>query len=134
MIDSSIRRCKKSVIHGDHTIAVRSRGLLLFCLIVGVIAGCASPESLEMGSYDPSQDQRAIAGYYRNQAIAMREKAHAQTTAAARYEGLFGPEADLVTGARLLADYYAHRAQELERLAAAHAAVAHTGQRPAAGP
>jgi hypothetical protein len=96
------------------------------------ISGCASPEPMNMGSYDPSQNQMVIANYYRNQAIAMREKANAQTTAAARYEGLFGPEADLVSGARLLAGYYEHTANELERLAEAHAAVARTGKRPTA--
>lgn len=134
MIDRSIRRCKKSVIHGDHTIAVGSRRLLLFCLIINVISGCASPESLEMGSYDPSHDQRAIAGYYRNQAIAMHEKAKAQTTTAARYEELFGAESDLVSGARLLAHYYEETALELERLAEAHASVDRTGRRPTAFP
>ena len=132
MIDSSIRRCTKSVIHGGHTIAVGSRGLLLFCLIIGVISGCASPESLEMGSYDPSHDQRAIAGYYRNQALAMHEKAKAQATTAARYEELFGAESDLVSGARLLAHYYEETALEFERLAEAHASVDRTGRRPTA--
>lgn len=134
MIDSSIRRCKKSLIHGDDTIALGSRGLLLCCLIIGVISGCASPESLEMGSYDPSHDQRAIAGYYRNQAIAMHEKAKAQTITAARYEELFGTESDLVSGARLLAQYYEETALELERLAEAHASVDRTGRRPTAVP
>ncbi|MDH5724477.1 MAG: hypothetical protein OEY60_03310 [Nitrospira sp.] len=134
MIDSSIRRCKKSVIHGDHTIAVRNRGLLLFFLIISVTSGCASPESLEMGSYDPSHDQRAIAGYYRHQALAMHEKAKAQTTTAARYEELFGAESDLVSGARLLAHYYEETALELERLAKAHASVDRTGRGPTAVP
>jgi hypothetical protein len=85
---------------------------------------------MEMGSYDSVHDQQAIAGYYRNQAIVMREKANAQITAAARYEGLFGPDDDLVSGARLLADYYEQTAKELERVAEAHAAVDRTGQRP----
>lgn len=124
-------------------LAVRDRRLLLVCAIMIMSAGifgCVSPdvidmrEVIDMRSFDPSQDQRAIAGYYRNQAMAMRERAHAQTTAAARYEGLFGPEADLVSGARLLAGYYGHTADELERRAEAHAAVARTGQRPATVP
>jgi hypothetical protein len=99
-----------------------------------VISGCATTESLEMGSYDPSHDQRAIAGYYRNQAIAMHEKAKAQTTTAARYEELFGVESDLVSGARLLARYYEETALELERLAEAHVSVDRTGRRPTAVP
>jgi hypothetical protein len=82
-----------------------------------------------MSSYDPAQDQTAIADLYRNQAGAMREKAQAQTTAAARYEALFGPEADLVAGARLLADYYEQTAKDLDRLAEAHASVRHTQPR-----
>ena len=131
MIDSSIRRCKKSVIHGDHAIAVAGRGLLV-CLIIGVISGCASPESFEMGSYDPSHDQKAIAGYYRNQALAMHEKAKSQATTAARYEELFGAESDLVSGARSLAQYYEQTALELGRLADAHASVDRTGRRPTA--
>lgn len=132
MIDSSIRRCKKSIIPGDHAIAIESRWLLLCCLIIGVISGCASPESLEMGSYDPSHDQRAIAGYYRNQALAMHEKAKAQATTAARYEELFGADSDLVSGARSLAHYYEQTALELGRLAEAHASVDRTGRHPTA--
>jgi hypothetical protein len=130
-IDRSIRRCWKNVIHGTHAVAVAGRGLL-FCLIIGVISGCASPESLEMGSYDPLHDQRAIAGYYRNQALAMHEKAKAQATTAARYEELFGAESDLVSGARLLAHYYEETALELGRLAEAHASVDRSGRRPTA--
>lgn len=133
IIDRSIRGWWKNVIHGTHAIAVAGRGLL-FCLIIGVISGCASPESLEMGSYDPSHDQRAIAGYYRHQAIAMHEKAKAQTTSAARYEELFGAESDMMSGARLLAHYYEETALELERLAEAHASVDRTGRRPTAAP
>jgi len=132
MIDNSIRRCKESVINSGHTIAVGSRGLLLFCMIIGVISGCALPESLEMSSYDPSHDQRAIAGYYRNQALAMHEKAKAQATTASRYEELFGAESDMMSGARLLAHYYEEIALEFERLAEAHASVDRTGRRPPA--
>ena len=97
------------------------RQILLVCLLG--IGGCASYESVEMNSYDPGHDQTAIADLYRNQAAEMREKANAQATAATRYEALFGPEADLVYGARLLAHYYEQHAQELERIAEAHAAV-----------
>ncbi|MBX3330809.1 MAG: hypothetical protein KF722_10440 [Nitrospira sp.] len=100
---------------------------LLVCLLG--IGGCASSEPLDMSSYDPSHDQKAIASYYRDQAVSMREKANAQATAAARYEALFGPEADLVSGARLLARYYEQTAQELERVAEAHAAVDRSRQR-----
>jgi hypothetical protein len=83
-----------------------------------------------MGSYDPAHNQKAIAGYYRNQAIVMREKAEAQATAAARYEALFGPEADLVSGARSLAHYYQQTALELDRIAESHASVDRARQRP----
>lgn len=108
--------------------AVKVGGTLLVCLL-GIV-GCASQEPLDITSYDPSQDQTAIAHLYRNQAGMMREKAHAQATAAARYEALFGAEADLVSGARLLAHYYEQTAQELERRAAAHAAVGRNRPRP----
>jgi hypothetical protein len=130
VIAESIHRGKKCVIHGNRT----ARSLLLFCLVVVGISGCASPESIDMGSYDPAHNQKAIAGYYRNQAIMMREKAEAQATAAARYEALFGPEADLVSGAKSLAHYYEQTAQEFERVAEAHASVARSGKRPTAVP
>jgi hypothetical protein len=98
------------------------------------ISGCVSPEAIDMGSYDPAHDQKAIARYYWNQAIAMREKSNAQATAAARYEALFGAEADLVSGAKSLAHYYAQTAQELERVAQAHAAVDRSMRTPTAVP
>lgn len=47
----------------------------LVCLMA--IGGCAADESLDLSSYDPSHDQMAIAGYYRDQAVTMREKANA---------------------------------------------------------
>lgn len=103
-------------------------GGLLVCLLG--ISGCAADEPLDLSSYDPAHDQKAIAGFYRDQAVTMREKANAQATAAARYEALFGPEDDAVAGARALADYYEQSAQELERLAEAHAAVGRNRPRP----
>jgi DICT domain-containing protein len=106
-----------------------SRSLLLVVIMLGM-SSCVPPESIDLSSFDPAYDQTAIAGYYKNQAIAMREKADAQVTAAARYEALFGSEADLVSGARSLARYYEQTAKELARLAEAHETVARTGKRP----
>ena len=134
MSDMSRRRCEQRKSYGDQTIALRGRGLLLCCIVVLVFSGCASHESIDMGSFDPAQDQKAIARYYWNQAMAMREKATTQATAAAHYEGLFGPEADLVSGARSLAHYYEQTAQELERVAEAHAAIDRNRRRPLANP
>ena len=104
---------------------------LLVCLL-GIGGGCASYEPLDMSSYDPSDDQKAIASYYQDQAVSMREKANAQVTAAMRYEALFGSEADMVSGARLLAHYYEQTAQELERIAESHASVGRAGRHPKA--
>ncbi|MBS0183191.1 MAG: hypothetical protein JSS39_12380 [Nitrospira sp.] len=115
-----------------HTSTAEVGWIMLVCLIA--IGGCASHEPLDMSSYDPSHDQKAIAGYYRDQAVAMREKADAQATSATRYEAIFGPEAGLVSGARSLARYYQQTAQEFERLAEAHASVGRTRRRPAAVP
>lgn len=115
---------------GDEMIALESRMLLVSVVLLG-IAGCASPESIDLDSYDPSHNQTEIATYYRNQAVAMREKAGAQATAAVRYEGLFGPEADLVSGAKSLAHYYEQTAQELERVAQAHETVDRNKRTPA---
>jgi hypothetical protein len=105
--------------------------LLVLCVLAAV--GCA--ESVvpieDMTSFDPSQDQMAIAGSYRAEAVALKEKAAALAESVARYEGLFGPQSDLVSGARQLSQYYVEAAQELERRAEAHAEVARTGrQRP----
>ncbi len=133
MFDTSIHRSKQREHQSDPASAVLGRVLLLFAMAMG-ISSCASPESIDMSSYDPSHNQAVITNYYRNQAMVMREKASAQTTAAVRYEGLFGPEADLVSGARLLAVYYEQTAKELDRLAEAHAAVARTGRRPTTVP
>ena len=80
-----------------------------------------------MTSFDPSQDQVAIAGYYRDQAMDLQEKAAELAESAVRYERLFGPQSDWVSGARQLSQYYAIAAQDLERLAEAHAEVARTG-------
>ena len=132
MIDLSSRRCEKRKGHGDQAITLSRRSLLLCCLIVGVFTGCASTESIDLDSFDPSHNQTEIANYYRNQAVAMREKADAQATAAVRYEALFGPEVDLVSGAKSLAHYYEQTAQELERVAQAHEAVNRNKRAPAA--
>jgi hypothetical protein len=132
MIAKPIHKCEQRAINGHHAITLRARCLLLSCLTMVGISGCASPESIDLGSYDPAHNQKVIAGYYHNQAIVMHEKANAQVTAAARYEALFGPEADMVSGARSLARYYEQTAEELERLAEAHASVARTGKRPTA--
>ena len=128
MISGSSRAAEKRAFPGDHALALMGRSLLVVGIMLGM-SGCVSPQSIEMGSYDPAYDQKAIAGYYRNQSVALREKAHAQATAAVRYEALFGPDSDLVSGARALARYYEQTAQELERVAEAHASVDRAGRR-----
>ncbi len=102
---------------------------ILVLLYVLTAAGCAQPiETIEMTSFDPSHDQMAIAGYYRDGAMDMREKAASLAESAVRYEQLFGPQSDWVSGARQLSQYYAAAAQEQERLANAHAEIARTGR------
>ncbi len=132
MSDMSSPRCEPRKSHGDQAIGLSCKGLLLCCIVVSVFSGCASPESIDLDSFDPSHNQMEIANYYRNQAVAMREKADAQATATVRYEALFGPEADLVSGAKSLANYYEQTAQELERVAQTHEAVARNKRTPAA--
>ena len=132
MIDTSGRRCEERKSPGDEAKALIHGGLLLCCLALAGISGCATPESIDLDSFDPSHHQTEIANYYRNQAVAMREKADAQATAAVRYQALFGPEADLVSGAKSLAHYYEQTAQELERVAQAHEAVDRKKRPPAA--
>lgn len=102
--------------------------LITLCLFAW--SGCAQSLVIDMASFDPAQDQTAIAGYYRHQARDLREKAAVLAESAARYERLFGPQSDWVAGARQLSQYYAAAAQELERRADAHAEVARTGRPP----
>ena len=131
MIDMFSRRCELIESPADQAIAFISRGLLLCCMALGGVSGCASRESIDLDSFDPSHNQTEIASYYRNQAVVMRERADAQATAAVRYEALFGPEADLVSGAKSLAHYYEQTAQELERVAQAHETVDRNKRTPA---
>ena len=70
----------------------------------------------------------AIADYYRAEAVALKEKAAALAESVVRYEHLFGPQSDWVSGAKQLSQYYAEAAEELERRAEAHAEVARTGR------
>ncbi|MGH7147710.1 MAG: hypothetical protein ACREIJ_07415, partial [Nitrospiraceae bacterium] len=81
---------------------------ILFVLCLFTAAGCAQPvATLDMTSFDPSQDQMAIVGYYRDQAMDLREKAASLAESAVRYERLFDPQSDWVSGARQLSQYYA---------------------------
>lgn len=107
----------------------RSGWIAIIALGALVAFGCAASASIDMTSFDPSQDQVAIAENYRREAMAMRQKAESLASTAARYERLFGPHSDLVSGARLLSRYYAEAAQELDRLAHAHEEVARPGRR-----
>ena len=132
MSDTPSHRCEERTSHGDQVIALIRRGLLLCGMALVGISGCTSPESIDLDSFDPTQNQAEIANYYRNQAVAMRERADAQATAAVRYEALFGPEADLVSGAKSLAHHYEQTAQELERVAQTHEAVDQKKRTPAA--
>jgi hypothetical protein len=91
-------------------------------------AGCAQPvEMIDVTSFDPSQDQMAIANYYRGEAMVLKEKAAVHAESAVQYEHLFGAQSDWVSGARQLSQYYAAAAQEQERRAEAHAEVPRTG-------
>jgi hypothetical protein len=100
--------------------------LIVLCSLVAT--GCAQPvETIDMTSFDPSQDQMAIVGYYLGQALDLRKKAASLAESVLRYEHLFGPQSDWVSGARQLSQYYAAAAQDLERLAESHAEVARTG-------
>ena len=104
------------------------RGVLVaFCLLAA--AGCAQPvQTVDTTSFGPSQDQMTIAGYYRSEAMALKEKSAAIAESAVRYEHLFGSQSDWVSGARQLSQYYAVVAQDLERRAEAYEEAARTGQ------
>lgn len=94
--------------------------VLILLSIVGV-TGCALPaETSETASLGSSQDQQTLAGYYRDEAATLREKAAMIAESAVRYERLFGPRSDWVSGAQQLSHYYAVAAQDLERRAEAY--------------
>ena len=101
--------------------------LILLCSLAA--AGCAQPvETIDRTSVDSLQDQMAVAGNYRAEAMVLKEKAAAIAESAVRYEQLFGPQSDWVSGARQLSQYYAVAAQDLERRATAYAEAAQTGR------
>ena len=101
--------------------------LILLCSLAA--AGCAQPvETIGTASVDQLQDQMAIAGNYRAEAMVLKEKAAAVAESAVRYERLFGPQSDWVSGAQQLSQYYAVAAQDLEHRADAYAEAARTGQ------
>ena len=92
-------------------------------------AGCAKPvQTVDTASFGPLQDQQAIVGYNRAEAMVLKEKAAAIAESAIRYERLFGPQSDWVSGARQLSQYYAVAAQDLERRAQAFEEAARTGK------
>ena len=102
--------------------------LILLCSFAA--AGCTQPAAkIDTTDFGPSQDHMAIAGYYRDQAMVLREKAGSVAESAVRYEHLFGPQSDWVSGALQLSEYYAVAAQDLERRAEAHTDAARTGGR-----
>lgn len=103
-------------LHSHHV----GRGVrVVLCLLAA--AGCAqSVSTIDTISFGPSQDQMIIAGYYRGEAMVLKEKAAAIAESAVRYEHLFGPQSDWVSGARQLSQYYAVAAQDLERRAEAY--------------
>ena len=101
--------------------------LIVLCVLT--MAGCAQPvETIDRTSVDSLQDQMAVAGNYRAEAMVLKEKAAAVAESAVRYERLFGPQSDWVSGAQQLSQYYAVAAQDLERRAEAYAGAAQTGR------
>jgi hypothetical protein len=108
----------------------RSWIIVLSSLMLMLNFGCGRQAVVQdMSSADPSHDQWAIAALYSREAATMRQKAEDLSQQALKYEQLFGPDSDWVSGARLLARYYEERAQELERLSEEHAAVAEQSRR-----
>lgn len=109
----------------------------LFVLLAMMVAGlsCARPPGpLDLTSQDPSQDQRKIASYHTQQAVALRLKAEELSQRVLVYERLFGGESEWVSGARLLVQFYEDEAKEQERLADWHLGIAGNGHRPSMRP
>ena len=100
--------------------------LIVLCSLAA--AGCVQPVKVDTISFGPSQDQQTIVGYYRDEGMVLKEKAALIAESAVRYEQLFGPQSDWVSGARQLSQYYAVAAQDLERRAQAYEESARTGK------
>lgn len=100
-------------------------------LVVSLYAGCVPAGApLEMTSFDPSHDQWAIAGYYHEQAQAMRQRASELRNTAELYEDLFGPDSAEVRSTRMLAEFYEEAARQRESAAQAHAEVSRAVRGP----
>jgi len=94
---------------------------LLILLSLFTTVGCSPPvEKVDTIPFELLQDQQDRARSYRDEAMILKEKAAMIAESAVRYERLFGPQSDWVSGAQQLSNYYATAAQDLERRADAH--------------
>lgn len=108
-------------------VAVSIKTIILALFFGFVAAGCASSvEKIGAIPLDALRDQQVLAGQYRNEAMILREKAAMMAESAGRYERLFGPQSDWVSGAQQLSHYYASAAQDLDRRAEAYDQAART--------
>lgn len=97
----------------------------LLLVVTLAMPGCSRAYTpLDLDSPDPGQDQRTIASYHSREAVSLRNKADELAQRVVVYEGLFGRDSEWVTGARLLVQFYTEAAEEQERLATFHLAIA----------
>src|SRR5579885_1743546 len=95
--------------------------LIVFMSLTIGLSGCYSPRTpLGLTSFDPGEEQVAIARYYQQEAERYRRRAEEALSQAAVYERLFGADSDWVKGARLLADSYFVTAEQHDDLAEQH--------------
>ncbi|HEU4683452.1 MAG TPA: hypothetical protein VFS39_03000 [Nitrospira sp.] len=96
---------------------------MVFFLALGIflVSGCfRSGKELNLSSFSPDVDQRRIADYYSQQAVALRQRAAELDGTVEMYERMFGADSDWVSGTRLLAESYRYEAEERERRAREH--------------
>ena len=113
--------------HGETMLRGHVKTNLPILFLVFALTGCfSSGEKVDITSFSPSEEQQELAGYYRDQAMMLKEKAAMIAESAVRYQRLFGPQSDWVSGAQQLSQYYAIAAQDLERRADEHDQAART--------
>lgn len=95
-----------------------------------LISGCFSPRTpIGLTSFDPGEEQIAIARYYQQEAERYRQRGEEALSQAVVYERLFGAESDWVKGARLLAESYFVTAEQHDELAEQHLKRVERGRR-----
>ena len=103
-------------------------GVLILLFRLPLPAARSLLTKIDTTSFGPSQDQHGHCRLLPRPGDGPEGEGRLIAESAVRYEHLFGPQSDWVSGALQLSQYYAVAAQDLERRAEAHADAARTGR------